>query len=58
MGGKPSRGTPADQRLSDNRSSGTSDSRSTGSTTRDSGSTSGSTGNDRPYDTYMPWASR
>jgi hypothetical protein len=62
MGGKPSTGTPADQRLSENQNSGSSSrSSSSDSGTRVTASSKPSDnvgGNDRPFDTFMPWASQ
>lgn len=51
MGGTPSRGTPADQRLADN-------SDDDNDTAGDSGSTDddGDSGLDAGYHTLMPWA--
>ena len=55
MGGKPSRGTPADQRLRENSSPDSTDDSDTTVDTSDS-----ETADDAPggyyYNTYMPWA--
>jgi len=61
MGGSPSKGTPADQRLSENQAPDSSSSASSDSDpSRDSSpsAATASTGNDRPYNTFMPWASQ
>lgn len=60
MGGKPNQGTPADQRLTENQDSGSSSASTSSSGSSDTSRTSdtGPGGNDRPFDTFMPWASQ